>query len=83
MTQTVWNVDFVPLTGNPALDRYEVVVENGDTRKECTVGWAVRPLKFHIFGLKRGTRYQINVRGCLSANFGCGPYLERPANTHR
>ncbi len=82
MTTTGWNVDIVPLTGHSALDRYEVVVEHGETRKECSVGSAVRPLQCPITGLSRGTRYRINVRACLPENQGCGLYLEKPAGTH-
>ncbi len=32
VTQTGWNVDIVPLTGNPGLIRYEVIVEHEKTR---------------------------------------------------
>ncbi len=59
ITRASMNVDIVPLTGNPLLDRYEVILENSDARKQCVVGAAVRPLRCPVSELAPASRYKI------------------------
>ncbi len=73
------NVDIVPLTGNPLLDRYVVVLENSEAHKQCVVGAAVRPLRCPVSELT--PRYKIKVKACLLGIHGCGRLLEKPAST--
>ncbi len=78
VTSTTLSVNVVPLSGNPAVQFYDVSVESAsNAKKQCRIEPTERPLQCLILGLTPNTQYSIKAKACLNVYGDCGQYLEK------
>ncbi len=82
INSTSLNVSVVPLSGNPAVQFYDVYVERAsNAKKECRIEFTERPLWCEFSGLATSTRYSIKAKAFLNVYGDCGQHLEKFVTT--
>ncbi len=82
VTSISLSVNVVPLSGNPAVQFYEVSVKiASNVKAESRIESTERPLRCLFTGLTPSTEYNIIAKACLRANRDCGRPLGKLVTT--